>query len=119
MTTPAIEKYRPVFLATLALVALPFALSALGLSLNTEIQVVALAIVIVLGFLATVGWLYVAEPHSDNRATNPRSFSLAICRSVLRSLYTGIRIESFMPVSPPGLFVRLSFLVFPCLTQLG
>jgi branched-chain amino acid transport system ATP-binding protein len=48
MTTPATEKYRPVFLATLALVALPFALSALGLSLNTGIQVVALAI-------ATVG----------------------------------------------------------------
>jgi branched-chain amino acid transport system ATP-binding protein len=48
MTTSAAEKYRPVLLAALAMIVLPFALSALGLSLNTGIQVVALAI-------ATVG----------------------------------------------------------------
>jgi ABC-type branched-subunit amino acid transport system ATPase component/ABC-type branched-subunit amino acid transport system permease subunit len=44
MTTPAAEKIRPLWLAALAMIVLPFALSALGLSLNTGIQVVALAI---------------------------------------------------------------------------
>jgi ABC-type branched-subunit amino acid transport system ATPase component/ABC-type branched-subunit amino acid transport system permease subunit len=44
MTTSAAEKYRPLVLAALAMTALPFALSALGLSLNTGIQVVAFAI---------------------------------------------------------------------------
>jgi ABC-type branched-subunit amino acid transport system ATPase component/ABC-type branched-subunit amino acid transport system permease subunit len=44
MTTPAAEKVRPLWLAALAMIALPFALSALGLSLSTGIQVVALAI---------------------------------------------------------------------------
>ena len=38
------SKYRPLLLAALALVALPFGLQALGLSLNTGIMVVALAI---------------------------------------------------------------------------
>ncbi len=37
-------KYRPLLLAAFALVALPFGLQALGLSLNTGIMVVALAI---------------------------------------------------------------------------
>jgi len=37
-------KYRPLLLATLAVVLLPFALQSLGLSLNTGIMVVALAI---------------------------------------------------------------------------
>jgi ABC-type branched-subunit amino acid transport system ATPase component/ABC-type branched-subunit amino acid transport system permease subunit len=37
-------KYRPLWLATLAVIALPFALQALGLSLNTGTMVVALAI---------------------------------------------------------------------------
>jgi branched-chain amino acid transport system ATP-binding protein len=37
-------KYRPLLLATLAIIALPFALQLLGLSLNTGIMVVALAI---------------------------------------------------------------------------
>jgi ABC-type branched-subunit amino acid transport system ATPase component/ABC-type branched-subunit amino acid transport system permease subunit len=41
---PATSKYRPLLVAALALVALPFALQALGLSLNTGIMVVALAI---------------------------------------------------------------------------
>jgi branched-chain amino acid transport system ATP-binding protein len=38
------SKYRPLLLASLALVALPFALQMLGLSLNTGINVVALAV---------------------------------------------------------------------------
>ena len=37
-------KYRPLLLATLAVILLPFALQSLGLSLNTGIMVVALAI---------------------------------------------------------------------------
>ena len=44
MRTSAAEKLRPLWLAALAMIVLPFALSALGLSLNTGIQVVALAI---------------------------------------------------------------------------
>ena len=44
MTTPAAQKYRPLWIAALALLALPFALQALGLSLNTGIAVVVLAI---------------------------------------------------------------------------
>ncbi len=45
MTTASpIAKYRPLLLAALALIALPFGLQALGLSLNTGIMVVALAI---------------------------------------------------------------------------
>jgi ABC-type branched-subunit amino acid transport system ATPase component/ABC-type branched-subunit amino acid transport system permease subunit len=43
MTAP-VAKYRPLLVATLALIALPFALKALGLSLNTGTMVVALAI---------------------------------------------------------------------------
>ncbi|MDO8399630.1 MAG: branched-chain amino acid ABC transporter ATP-binding protein/permease [Bradyrhizobium sp.] len=43
-TAPHLVKYRPLLLAALALVALPFGLQALGLSLNTGIMVVALAI---------------------------------------------------------------------------
>ena len=44
MTRSAADKYRPLLLATLALIALPFLLRALGLSLNSGIQVVALSV---------------------------------------------------------------------------
>ncbi|QWG22119.1 ATP-binding cassette domain-containing protein [Bradyrhizobium sediminis] len=45
MTTASpMSKYRPLLLATLALIVLPFGLQALGLSLNTGIMVVAVAI---------------------------------------------------------------------------
>jgi len=44
MKTSAFEKYRPMLLAALAMVALPFGLQALGLSLNTGTMVVILAI---------------------------------------------------------------------------
>jgi branched-chain amino acid transport system ATP-binding protein/branched-chain amino acid transport system permease protein len=44
MRTSAAKKLRPLWLAALAMIALPFALSALGLSLNAGIQVVAFAI---------------------------------------------------------------------------
>jgi branched-chain amino acid transport system ATP-binding protein len=44
MTLLPASKYRPLLLAALALIALPFALRLLGLSLNTGIMVVALAI---------------------------------------------------------------------------
>ena len=40
----AVTKYRPLFFATLAVIALPFGLYLLGLSLNTGTMVVALAI---------------------------------------------------------------------------
>jgi branched-chain amino acid transport system ATP-binding protein len=43
IASPAV-KYRPLLLATLAAIALPFALQALGLSLNTGTMVVAFAI---------------------------------------------------------------------------
>jgi ABC-type branched-subunit amino acid transport system ATPase component/ABC-type branched-subunit amino acid transport system permease subunit len=43
-TAAPTSKYRPLLLASLALVALPFALRMLGLSLNTGTMVVALAI---------------------------------------------------------------------------
>ena len=55
MTTPAAEKYRPVLIAALAMIALPFALSELGLSLNTGIQVVAFAIA-TLGLNLCIGY---------------------------------------------------------------
>jgi len=44
MTVSAAQKYRPLLLAGLALIALPFALRLLGLSLNTGTMVVILAI---------------------------------------------------------------------------
>ncbi len=44
MTTGPAQKYRQLAIAALALLALPFALQALGLSLNTGIAVVVLAI---------------------------------------------------------------------------
>jgi len=44
MTVSPAQKYRPLLFATLALIALPFALRLLGLSLNTGIAVVILAI---------------------------------------------------------------------------
>jgi branched-chain amino acid transport system ATP-binding protein len=43
-TAPPTSKYRPLLLASLALIVLPFALRALGLSLNTGTNVVALAV---------------------------------------------------------------------------
>ena len=43
-TISPVAKYRPLLLATLAVILLPFALQLLGLSLNTGIMVVALAI---------------------------------------------------------------------------
>src|ERR1700733_1052047 len=43
IASPA-AKYRPLLLATLAAIALPFALQALGLSLNTGTMVVAFAV---------------------------------------------------------------------------
>jgi branched-chain amino acid transport system ATP-binding protein len=44
MTASLASKYRPLLLASLAMIVLPFVLQALGLSLNTGIMVVALAI---------------------------------------------------------------------------
>ena len=44
MTSSAAAKYRPLLLATLAVIVLPFALYLMGLSLNTGTMVVALAI---------------------------------------------------------------------------
>ena len=44
MTTSTAEKYRPLLLAALAMIVLPFVLRALGLSLNTGISVVALSV---------------------------------------------------------------------------
>ena len=44
MTASPASKYRPLLLAGLAMIVLPFVLQALGLSLNTGIMVVALAI---------------------------------------------------------------------------
>jgi branched-chain amino acid transport system ATP-binding protein len=44
MTASLTQKYRPLLLASLALIALPFVLRALGLSLNTGTMVVILAI---------------------------------------------------------------------------
>jgi branched-chain amino acid transport system ATP-binding protein len=44
MIASSAAKYRPLLLATLAAVALPFALRALGLSLNTGTMVVAFAV---------------------------------------------------------------------------
>ena len=43
-TVSPVAKYRPLLLATLAVIVLPFALQLLGLSLNTGTMVVALAI---------------------------------------------------------------------------
>ena len=44
MMTSAAQKYRPLVIAALAMIVLPFVLQALGLSLNTGIAVVVLAI---------------------------------------------------------------------------
>jgi len=44
MTTSTVEKYQPLLLAALAMIALPFLLRALGLSLNTGINVAALSV---------------------------------------------------------------------------
>jgi branched-chain amino acid transport system ATP-binding protein len=44
MTAPAAAKYRPLWIAALALIALPFAMRLLGLSINTASMVVILAI---------------------------------------------------------------------------
>ena len=44
MTLSTADKYRPLLLAALAMIALPFVLRALGLSLNTGINVVALSV---------------------------------------------------------------------------
>src|SRR3989440_12786554 len=44
MTVSLTQKYRPLLLAALAVIALPFGLYALGLSYNTGTMVVALAI---------------------------------------------------------------------------
>ncbi len=55
MRTSAAEKLRPLVIAALAMIVLPFALSALGLSLNTGIQVVALAIA-TLGLNLCIGY---------------------------------------------------------------
>ncbi len=55
MTTTAAQKYRPLWIAALAMAALPFALQALGLSLNTGIAVVVLAIA-ALGLNLCIGY---------------------------------------------------------------
>ncbi|MBR0796985.1 ATP-binding cassette domain-containing protein [Bradyrhizobium jicamae] len=55
MIVSATEKYRPLWLATLAMIALPFLLHALGLSLNTGTTVVALAIA-ALGLNLCIGY---------------------------------------------------------------
>ena len=44
MTSSFATKYRPLLLAALAVIVLPFALYLMGLSLNTGTMVVALAI---------------------------------------------------------------------------
>ena len=44
MTVSLTQKYRPLLLAALAVIALPFGLYALGLSYNTGTMVVALAV---------------------------------------------------------------------------
>jgi branched-chain amino acid transport system ATP-binding protein/branched-chain amino acid transport system permease protein len=44
MITSTTQKYRPLLIAALAVIALPFALSAMGLSHNTGTMIVALAI---------------------------------------------------------------------------
>jgi branched-chain amino acid transport system ATP-binding protein len=44
MTVSSAQKFRPLLLACLAVIALPFALRLLGLSLNTGTMVVALAV---------------------------------------------------------------------------
>ena len=44
MITPSVQKYRPLLIATVAVIALPFALSAMGLSHNTGTMIVALAV---------------------------------------------------------------------------
>jgi branched-chain amino acid transport system ATP-binding protein len=44
MITPSAQKYRPLLIAALAVITLPFALSAMGLSHNTGTMIVALAI---------------------------------------------------------------------------
>ena len=43
MITSTAQKYRPLLIATLAVIALPFALAAMGLSHNTGTMIVALA----------------------------------------------------------------------------
>jgi len=55
MTASLTQKYRPLLLASLALIALPFVLRALGLSLNTGTMVVILAIAAV-GLNLCVGY---------------------------------------------------------------
>src|SRR5262249_29836205 len=55
MTTPLAHKYRPLLLAVIALVLLPFLMKGLGLSLNTGIMVVGLGIA-VLGLNLCVGY---------------------------------------------------------------
>ena len=55
MRASTTEKLRPLLIAALAMIALPFALSALGLSLNTGIQVVAFAIA-TLGLNLCIGY---------------------------------------------------------------
>jgi branched-chain amino acid transport system ATP-binding protein len=55
MTTPSVEKYRPLWIAALGLLSLPFVLQALGLSLNTGIAVVVLAIA-ALGLNLCIGY---------------------------------------------------------------
>ena len=65
MTRSAADKYRPLLLATLALIALPFLLRALGLSLNTGTMVVALAIA-AMGLNLCIGYTgLVSFGHSD------------------------------------------------------
>jgi len=44
MITPSAHKYRPLLIAIVAVIALPFALSAMGLSHNTGTMIVALAV---------------------------------------------------------------------------
>ncbi|WP_426436947.1 ATP-binding cassette domain-containing protein [Bradyrhizobium genosp. P] len=55
MIVSATEKYRPLLLATLTLIALPFLLRVLGLSLNSGTMVVALAIA-ALGLNLCIGY---------------------------------------------------------------
>jgi ABC-type branched-subunit amino acid transport system ATPase component/ABC-type branched-subunit amino acid transport system permease subunit len=55
MTIRAAQKYRPLWIAALAMAALPFGLQALGLSLNTGIAVVVLAIA-ALGLNLCIGY---------------------------------------------------------------
>ncbi|WP_225678102.1 hypothetical protein [Bradyrhizobium hereditatis] len=74
MTTTLAAKYRPLLSATFAVIVLPFGLYLLGLSLNTGIMVVALAIAAMGSISAS------AIPGWSRSATAPGSASAPMRR---------------------------------------